>query len=67
MKTIDEVRTLTGVGMNDIQRGMTSLPTDDPLLAALYVVARSHPVAVKGNRDKRDRQWAMTRRLGYED
>ncbi len=62
--TIEEVRTKTGEGLADIKRCMVEWPTDDPLLAAYYSIAKSHAIAVHGigdARDKRDREWAEHR------
>lgn len=63
MMTIDEVRAYVGCGLHDIKKGMELWPTDDPLLAAFYMYARSQAIAVKGDRDERDRAWASQRRL----
>ena len=52
----------TGVGRHDIQTGMNKWPTRDPLLAAHYMIARSHAIVVKGDRDRRDRLWALEMR-----
>ena len=57
--SFDKVRRLTGVGFADINTGMALWPTKNPWLAALYMVARSHAVVVKSDRDERDRTWAV--------
>ena len=56
-------RNKTGCGLNDIIEGMELWPTNDPLLAAYYMEARSHAIVVKGDRDLRDRAFASQRRL----
>ncbi len=52
----------TGVGVHDIKTGMNKWPTRDPLMAAFYMIARSHAIVVKGDRDRRDRLWALEMR-----
>lgn len=54
-----EARNKTGCGLQGIKEGMELWPTHDPLLAAYYMIAKSHAINVKGDRDKRDRTWAQ--------
>ncbi len=60
---IEEARRLTGAGLFDIRRGMELWPTKNPWLGALYMVAKTHAVNIKGNRDERDRTWAVSEYL----
>ena len=64
--SIDDVRTLTGCELMDIKKGMKLWPTDDLLLAACYMIARSHAIAVKSDRDPGDRSWAKQFRELYD-
>ena len=64
--TIDEVRALTGCGLQNIHYGMKKWPTDDPLLAGLYMYARSCAINVKGDRDTWNRNYATRRRKDFE-
>ena len=56
---MEEARKITGYGLQTIREGMELYPTDKPLLAGLYMLSKQHAVAVKGDRDKRDRAWAL--------
>lgn len=61
----EAARALTGCSAIDIMEGMRAWPTEDPLLAAYYMVAKAHAVVVKPNRDARDRKWASARLTDY--
>ena len=62
------VRNFTGVELKEIKIGMRMFPSPDPMLGALFMIARGHAVPeggrgreAKNRRAARDRSWARQR------